>query len=234
LTSVAVTLFVLRSVPESRVVPRSEPDGSGRKLTHWGAARLIWPALVATLGIFYLRNAIGSTAFPLYARDEVGLGAGQLGAVLTVNAVISALLTTPAGMAADRWGSRPLLCLGFAFAGLGALTLVTVDTMAGFVVASAVFSFASLNNSVPSSMIAASAEAGSRGLLLGVYRFVGDLGFTIGPITMGFVLNGAGFGAAAWLAAAVAGASIALALLQGRSQSHAPAVEGGSAVTASR
>ncbi len=221
LSSVAVTLLVLKSVPESRVVPRAAAS-AGRTLGYFSASRLVWPALVATFCIFFLRNAIGSTTFPLYGRDEVGLGAGQLGAVLTVNAVISALLTTPAGMAADRWGGAPLLCLGFTFAAAGAVVLTTVDTVAGFAAASAIFSFASLNNSVPSSMIAASADPASRGMLLGIYRFVGDLGFTAGPLTMGFVLNSSGFGATAVLAVLVASGAIAAAILQARPARAAP------------
>jgi predicted MFS family arabinose efflux permease len=94
------------------------------------------------------------------------------------------------------------------------MVLTTAESMGGFVLASAIFSFASLNNSVPSSMVAAATEAGSRGMLLGIYRFVGDLGFTAGPITMGIVLNGAGFTAAAWLSAVIATLAIVLALAQ--------------------
>jgi len=216
LTSVGVTLLVLRRVPESRKVPQSVPNADGRKLTYRSATILIWPALIATLGIFFIRNAVGSTVFPLYGRDVVGMEVGQLGAILTLNAIISAALTTPAGMAADRWGSRALLYPGFAFAALGGLALTSVNTLAGFAFASAIFSLASLNNSVPSSMIAASADAGSRGMLLGIYRFVGDLGFTIGPITMGFVLNSAGFGAAAWLSAGVAVLVVAILAAEAR------------------
>jgi MFS family permease len=223
LTSVGVTLTVLRRVPGSRAVTKPAASADGRKLTYRSATVLIWPALVATFGIFFIRNALGSTVFPLYGRDEVGLAAGQLGAILTLNAIISATLTTPAGMAADRWGSRALLYPGFAFAAAGGLILMTVDSLAGFAFASAVFSLASLNNSVPSSMIAASADAGSRGMLLGIYRFVGDLGFTVGPITMGFVLNAAGFDAAAWMAAAVAASVIAVIAVHGRASQRRPA-----------
>jgi len=214
LTSVGVTLTVLRRVPESRSVPKPSAVADGRRLTYRGAAVLIWPALIATFGIFFIRNAVGSTVFPLYGRDEVGLAAGQLGAILTLNAIISATLTTPAGMAADRWGSRTLLYPGFAFAAAGGLLLTTVHSLAGFALASAVFSFASLNNAVPSSMVAGSADAGSRGMLLGIYRFVGDLGFTVGPITMGFVLNAAGFAAGAWLAAGVAASGVGVLAVQ--------------------
>lgn len=227
LSSVVVTLLILKSVPESRIVPHAAVL-AGRQLGYFSASRLIWPALAATFCVFYLRNAIGSTAFPLYGRDQIGLGATQLGAVLTVNAIISAVLTTPAGMAADRWGGSLLLCLGFAFAALGAVVLTTVDTMAGFAAASAIFSLASLNNSVPSSMVAASADTASRGMFLGVYRFVGDLGFTAGPLTMGFVLSSAGFGAAAVLAVVVASGAIATVLLQ-RTHAHLPARPAGSA-----
>lgn len=222
MTSVGVTLTVLRRVPASRTVPQPVTSADGRRLTYRSATVLVWPALVATFGIFFIRNAVGSTVFPLYGRDEVGLAAGQLGAILTLNAIISAMLTTPAGMAADRWGSRALLYPGFAFAAAGGLLLTTVDSLAGFAFASAVFSLAALNNSVPSSMIAASADAGSRGMLLGIYRFVGDLGFTAGPLAMGFVLNAAGFGAGAWLAAGVAAAVIAVLALQAHASQRRP------------
>ncbi len=217
LTSVAVTLMVLRRVPDSRSVPRPSAHAGPERLSYLRAGRLVWPALVATFGIFFLRNAMGSTVFPLYGRDEVGLAVGQLGIALTLTAVVSAIVTTPAGMAADRWGSSALLCLGFIFAGAGALVLTTAETLGGFLVASAVFSLASLNNSVPSSMIAASTDPRSRGMFLGIYRFIGDLGFTLGPLTMGVVLSVGGFSAAAWVGAGVAAIMLAVVAVQGAS-----------------
>lgn len=71
-------------------------------------------------------------------------------------------------------------------------------------------------------------------MLLGIYRFVGDLGFTVGPITMGFVLNSAGFGAAAVLASCVAGLAIAVTLVQGRGRARRVPAETAGGVAAVR
>ncbi len=216
LTSVFVTFFAFRrwpTNPQERV-----PGQAASRHAAQPPARLVlmlWPAFLATFGLFFMRNA-GTTLFPLYGKDEVALGTAAIGGVLTMNAIVSATLTTPAGMAADRWGSTVLLVPGFIAQAAGAICLLFASTFTGFVLASLVFSLGAMVNSVPSSMIAASTGPASRGLVLGAYRFVGDLGFTAGPLTMGFLLNQYGFGAASITASALLMSILAVIVLFGR------------------
>lgn len=62
----------------------------------------------------------------------------------------------------------------------------------------------------PGAMLADVAVPGQAGASVGVFRFFGDLGFTLGPLAAGFASSAVGFGAAFVLASVPTAVALAL------------------------
>jgi MFS family permease len=135
----------------------------------------------------------------------------SIGAVLAVLSVTEFAVLFPAGSATDRLGRKAVLlpsmaALAIVSASIGAATSVPL-----FVVALAVLGvlsgFAGLPQSV---MLADIVPPGLQPAAIGVYRFVGDLGFVFGPLVAGAAADAFGFAAAFAITAIPAAASALL------------------------
>jgi MFS family permease len=101
----------------------------------------------------------------------------------------------PAGHATDHYGRRAVLIP--ALAGLAIVTAAfgLVSSALGFMIAMACLGIASGYSGVPAApMLSDVTPEELKGSAVGVYRFVGDLGFVIGPLVAGWSAQAFGFG----------------------------------------
>jgi MFS transporter, FSR family, fosmidomycin resistance protein len=122
--------------------------------------------------------------FPLL-RAELGASYTELGLLVTLLNVSTALAQVPAGILVDRFGARRLLLLGLAIMGtaMGALGLAQ-----SYWLMLALVAIAGIGNSVvhPAdyAVLAASVDRGWLGHAFSIHTFTGNLGFTLAPATM--------------------------------------------------
>lgn len=130
---------------------------------------------------------------PLW-QAEFALSLTQVGFLRTAYSGAMALLQVPAGMLAERWGERMLLCLGSLVTGLaylslgssgGHLTLLLILLVGG--------AGSTVQHALCSSLISRAYERGSRREALGVYNFAGDLGKVAVPFLVAMVISGSGW-----------------------------------------
>ncbi|MFE7194739.1 MFS transporter [Kitasatospora sp. NPDC057541] len=169
--------------PAAGPVPSSVPDPA---LPATGASRLLHPdPTVRRLARITLLNTLGSglslSVGVLFFTRYLGLSAGRLGLALTAAGLCGVLASVPAGRAADRWGSRPVLVTLVALTGLGTAGYTAVGGYPAFValaclVAAADRGAAAVRNALYAEVLPADKRVAGRAYL----RVVTNVGICLG------------------------------------------------------
>lgn len=165
----------------------------------------------ANLAYMWMVAAVFDTLVPLFAQDELGMSTVGIGVVFAVALAAEFAVLYPAGAAADRHGRRAVLIPALAALAAATCVLGLASTPLVFGVLIALLGIASGVAGVPpGAMLADVAVPGQAGASVGVFRFFGDLGFTLGPLAAGFASSAVGFGAAFVLASVPTAVALAL------------------------
>jgi MFS family permease len=176
------------------------PERHESEVRRGGIRRLPWNRAFVTVlvvnGVYlWMIGAIFSTLVPLFGTsDLVGLTIGGVGIGLAIATATELAVLYPAGHATDRRGRRAVLIP--ALAGLALITAAFgfVTSSIGFMVAMAVLGVASGYAGVPPApMLSDVTPEELKGSAVAVFRFVGDLGFVIGPLVAGWSAQAFGF-----------------------------------------
>ena len=134
------------------------------------------------------------TLTPLFARDHLGMSPTGIGAAFAVALVTEMLTLYPSGAVADRIGRKPVGIATFLW--LTAIVSVvgwTRSEVVYFVLLAAVGTASGSSGVIPTAMLGDLASEGVSGTAVGIFRFAGDLGMTLGPLAVGLTANTAGF-----------------------------------------
>jgi MFS family permease len=166
--------------------------------------------------------------FP-FVRAEFGVSYTELGLVLAVFNVISALLQTPAGFLVDRTSARTVLAGGLL---LGAASLAAAAAAPVFLLLGLAFAFLGLANTVyhPAdyALLSNRVSPGRVSQAFSIHIFSGYIGTAITPATLVILASAFGW-RIAFVAAALLGVAVAAAILifgeplGGREAAHARA-----------
>lgn len=147
---------------------------------------------------------------PLYGASVLGLSVEAIGVVLSVAALVDVALFYPAGILMDRRGRKWAIVPSFVLQGLG---MALIPFASGFVGLLLATSLIGLGNGLGSgTMMTLGGDLAPRealGEFLGVWRLIGDAGFTVGPLLVGGLASVAGLPGAAVATAAVGFAAAA-------------------------
>ncbi|MFE7563568.1 MFS transporter [Kitasatospora sp. NPDC057500] len=165
--------------PAANTAPSPVPPASG-------ASRLLHPdPTVRRLARITLLNTVGSglslSVGVLFFTRHLGLSAAQLGFALTAAGLCGVVASVPAGRAADRWGTRPILVALVALTGLGTAGYTAVDSYPVFValacvVAAADRGAAAVRNALYAEVLPADKRVAGRAYL----RVVTNVGLCLG------------------------------------------------------
>jgi MFS family permease len=182
-----------RTIHDPERHPQERRDGGIRRLP-WN--RPFIAVLAANLAYLWMIGAVFSTLVPLFGDDEVGLSLGGVGLALAIVTAVELVCLYPAGKATDR-GRRAVLVPSLA--GLAALTAVlgfathVVVFMGCMALMGVVSGFAGVP---PAPMLSDVTPQELKGSAVAVFRFVGDIGFVLGPLLAGWTAEQAGYPAA--------------------------------------
>ncbi len=187
--SLAATLLLKEPVRSSSSLPRVSFSDIRAILTN-GPFLLVNSAVFA---LFFLRAGVRSTLVPLFASLNLGLNGQEIGLLLTVPAIVTTLVTLPAGWLSDRIGRRiPIMSCLF----LSAVSVVLIPLLGKSVGALfLVMAFYGFATGLQGSIAAWPADVAPKerlGTAMGLYRSIGDVGFVFGPITVTYIAGAAG------------------------------------------
>jgi len=217
----------LRSVRDPKRSPADAAAGPGGLRTlRWNRAFL--SVLASNLAYFWMVAATFSTLVSLFGKDRIGLSPLGVGVGLAIASAAEFAVLFPAGSATDRRGGRAVLVPSFlaTAAVVGLFGLASHIVMFG--VAAALLGVVSGFGGVPIPvMLNHAVPEGQRATAIGVYRFVGDLGFVFGPLVAGGMASAFGFTAAFAVSAIPLVVAAAIALTVPRTSSPAERVAEG-------
>jgi len=177
--------------------PRPADGGSRRCLRDLVWTRSFVTVLLCNGAYFGFVAGVFSTLASLFANDVVKLSTVGVGLAFTVASVTEFAVLFPAGSLTDRLGRKPVIlpsmvAIAIVTAGLGfASGVVAFMVMMGFLGIVAGF------GGVPSPVMLSDVVSPElQPVAIGVYRFVGDIGFVAGPLLAGAMARGFGFRAA--------------------------------------
>lgn len=211
-----VALLIIAITLKSREHSRPQESATARPhhyhivstiKTHY---RLLAFAGVGQLFAQMIRN--GRTVIvPLYAADVLGLDVQSIGLVISIAAAVDMSLFYPAGLLMDRYGRKFAIVPSFLIQAIG---MAFIPLAGSFMTLLFVASIISFGNGLGSgSMLTVGADLAppdARGEFLGLWRLIGDLGSSGGPLVVGTV--------AAWVALptaalALSGAGLAAVII---------------------
>ena len=149
-------------------------------------------ALTITVGlfgtIFFISFGIFMAYTPLFGVDVLGIGARSIGALFSIRGFVSTILLIPAGKLADTFGKSRFLLLGLACvtASMGGMAL-SRDYQT-FFFSTIVFSIGfSLYMPAAISLLQERVPVSWAGTATGIYGFMEDVGWIIGPAVAGLL-----------------------------------------------
>jgi len=193
---------------------------------HTARPRLIHPKALLP-GIVLACSVWGFAGFssfiPLYAR-EVGLGGSRF--LFAMYAVVILLVRSAGAKIPDRVGPRRTAMISLTFSVIGMATMWGWDSPLGLYASTVVFAVGqSLAYPALMTLAVAGTSAGERSSVIGTFTAFLDIGFGIGPLSLGVVAQALGYRAVFLAGAGFAVIGIAVLLTNLRETTITPEPE---------
>lgn len=202
-TLVIAGVLGLGSLRHSELAARSSVREAPITLATALRNRAYLAALAASFaGDFSLVGARAAIV-PQFVTDRLHLGAGWAYAAFLVVSLVSGALLLPLGRIADTRGRRPVIVVGLFVGAAGFVLLPTLPFAVGLIAATVLLGVAGAADSVAPGAVMGDVVAGRGGTVVAVFQMSGDLGAVLGPVVTGWIADGAGYGAAFAVSAAV-------------------------------
>jgi MFS family permease len=190
------------------------PDrGAGGNLARLLRTPGLVPVVVTNFAYLWMVAVVFDTLVPLFASDVLGLSTVGIGVVFAVALAAEFVVLYPAGSVADQRGRKPVLVPALAGLAVATAAVGWAPTPLLLGVLLAVLGVMSGAAGVPpGAMLSDVAPTQASGTAVGVFRFCGDLGFTLGPLLAGWAIPVVGFRWAFALAAIPTAVALAFIL----------------------
>lgn len=202
-------------VPETRSMasPRTATPLAHEKPSmglSWGAIGrlLVNPNFLlvsfVTLSIFFTRTGSQNTILPLLGKERFALGPAKVGYAFMLIAVMNFLTINVSGTVSDRYGRKMAIVPGCLVCAAALLTYTFGHRHWHFLLSSVLLGVGTgISGPAPAAYVSDLSLPGGRGLTMGVYRTVSDLGITVGPVLLGWVSDQFTYSAALWVNSAL-------------------------------
>ena len=194
--SIVAGSVALFAVKETRHLAREKETGGGGLPPLHRQLALLWGNIGFMLvsGIALI-NALTRTGglfniVPIIGSFRVGLDYDQIGIGLAVGSILGLFAVYPAGMAVDRWGRKAVIVPATLITGASFVLFAVAESFLAFAAANALWGIASsIGGSAPAAYAADSAPPGMNASAMSLFRMLGDIGYVVGPILLGFIVD---------------------------------------------
>jgi multidrug resistance protein len=157
-------------------------------------------ACLATFVVFFQRSGIRTDILPLYAANNLGMDPAAIGLILGYATITNLLITVPIGYAIDILGRKPVIIWNILIMAAADIGFILANDYWGLVIAAVVMGLASGGaGQAPLALATDATQNERRGLSMGVYRLMGDLGSMIGPVALSAVADASDLHMSFWI-----------------------------------
>ena len=155
-------------------------------------------AVVRTGGLFNI--------VPLLAASKLGMGPGAIGGWLALGSLLGLAASYPAGALADRFGRKPIIVPSALLTAAALLVYCWAPSTLWFAIACVLWGVAAaVNGAAPAAYAADQAPHGMNAAAISGYRTISDVGYVVGPVMLGLLVDWQGAEASLLAAAALVG-----------------------------
>ncbi|MBT4044846.1 MAG: MFS transporter [Rhodospirillaceae bacterium] len=184
------------AVKETKGLGTSVGLGAGASISFLRQIKLLMGQVGFVLvSIISLVNAVTRTGglftiVPVFAAVHLALSVAEIGTGMALGSVFGLLAAYPTGMLVDRFGRKAVIVPATLITGAAMLLFMVAPGYAWFVVACVVWGIAAtVGGTAPAAYAADSAPPGMNAAAMSTFRMVGDIGYVIGPIALGFLVD---------------------------------------------
>jgi len=147
-------------------------------------------ACLATFVVFFQRSGIRTDILPIFAANELGMDPAAIGMILGYATITNLIITVPIGYAIDLLGRKPVIIWNILIMAAADIGFILAKDYWGLVLAAVVMGLASGGaGQAPLALATDASQNERRGLSMGVYRLMGDMGSMIGPVALSAVAD---------------------------------------------
>jgi DHA1 family multidrug resistance protein-like MFS transporter len=149
-------------------------------------------ATLATFTLFFMRTGVRSMLVPLFASNNLGLNSSDIGLVLTLAGITTAVTMVPMGSVSDKIGRRNPLILCLLLTAAVTLWIPYTDNLWLLSLSMAAYG-AVIGLSGPiAAFVTDVSPPGKLELSMSLYRLISDVGFLGGPLLLGYLVDTSG------------------------------------------
>jgi len=197
ITGIVTSALAWFAVAETRDLAGARRPGGGGPGPSFAAqlralSRQIGYVLVCALTFMHALARTGGlfAVVPVIASVRLGISVAEIGFGLALGSVAGLLAAYPAGMLVDHFGRKAVIVPATLFTGVAMLLFCVAPTFAWFLAACLVWGVASsIGGAAPAAYAADSAPPGLNATTISTFRMVADLGYVVGPILLGLVVD---------------------------------------------
>ena len=146
-------------------------------------------ATFATFSLFFIRTGVRSTLIPLLSANNLGLGSGEIGLVLTLAGIATALTITPMGGISDRIGRKGPLIACLLLTATITLVLPLSSDIASLMLYMTIYgAFVGLSGPIAAYVTDVSPQDNLE-ISMALYRTISDTGYVVGPSLLGYLAD---------------------------------------------
>ncbi len=146
-------------------------------------------ASFATFALFFIRTGVRSTLVPLYGANNLGLDSTALGIILTLAGIATAITMVPMGSISDRIGRKIPLIMCLVFTAFTTITIPFSKDMQSLSLTMIIYGgFIGISGPMAAYVTDLSPQDKLE-ISMGLYRMIGDLGFVMGPLFLGYLAD---------------------------------------------
>lgn len=194
-----VSLLAWFFVPETREYARrahARATGGAAPLSSRQQLAAVMAApgfvLISLVGFATVAARTGAlfNVIPLFAEDEIGLGADQIGIGIGMVSLVGLVFVYPSGLLVDRFGRKAIIVPSVLFSSGAMLLFGLADSFAFYLFASITWSTASgISGASPAAYAADIAPPGMAASAMGLFRAISDSGYVVGPLVLGAIAD---------------------------------------------
>ena len=147
------------------------------------------------VSIVSLTNAVTRTGglftvIPVFASLRLALSVAEIGFGMALGSVFGLIAAYPTGVLVDRFGRKAVIVPATVITGASMLLFMAAPNYLCFIAGCVIWGIAaSVGGTAPAAYAADSAPPGMNAAAMSTFRMVGDLGYVIGPIALGLVVD---------------------------------------------